>query len=350
MPGLRHESAGTYGIVPVASRRGACDPDHVATGPKINQREPARARTSFEPVRSVLPAAAVVVGGTAGAGYEVDVDGQSGAAVQDAMRQALVRATGRRESADDPALAGVLAEATRYVKSYAVGPRGNRGRVRRRAVEQPSPRRAAVSGTASARSLSCAVSAPQSRRRGRGSCRARARGAERGLPISLLPLTVVDGDGGLLSAAALLQSRSATVATRSWWAGDGAAPDSELQWTLYTRSSSESWNGPLAAGIDHTVDLLAPQQGASLAQAEWRRGYGSRASGAGRLRRDRASAAERCGRAPRQHCRRRSQQRRLRCNGARRRCRARSGTQRLHAAGTHRQRGRHTRVSLPAQG
>src|SRR6266404_3726416 len=56
--------------------------------------------------------------------YEVDVEGQSGAAVQDAMRQALVRATGRRESADDPALAGVLAEATRYVKSYAVGPRG----------------------------------------------------------------------------------------------------------------------------------------------------------------------------------------------------------------------------------
>ena len=50
--------------------------------------------------------------------------------------------------------------------------------------------------------------------------------------------------------------------------GDGAAPDSELQWTLYTRSASESWNGPLAAGIDHTVDLLAPQQGTSLAQAE----------------------------------------------------------------------------------
>src|SRR6202023_1944493 len=50
--------------------------------------------------------------------------------------------------------------------------------------------------------------------------------------------------------------------------GDGAAPDSELQWTLFTRSASESWNGPLAAGIDHTVDLLAPQQGTSLAQAE----------------------------------------------------------------------------------
>ena len=49
---------------------------------------------------------------------------------------------------------------------------------------------------------------------------------------------------------------------------DGAAPDSDWQWTLYTRSASESWNGPLVAGIDHTVDLLAPQQGAALAQAE----------------------------------------------------------------------------------
>src|SRR5947208_9955049 len=56
--------------------------------------------------------------------YEVAVEGQSAAAVQDAMRQALVRATGRRESANDPALASVVAEASRYVKGYAVGPRG----------------------------------------------------------------------------------------------------------------------------------------------------------------------------------------------------------------------------------
>ena len=53
--------------------------------------------------------------------YEVDVDGQSAPAVQDAMREALVRATGRRESADDPALASVIADAPKYVKSYAAG-------------------------------------------------------------------------------------------------------------------------------------------------------------------------------------------------------------------------------------
>ena len=56
--------------------------------------------------------------------YEVDLEAQSATAVQNAMRQALVRATGRRESAEDTALAGVIADAARYVTSYASGPRG----------------------------------------------------------------------------------------------------------------------------------------------------------------------------------------------------------------------------------
>jgi len=58
--------------------------------------------------------------------YEVDVEGQTPAALQEAMRQALVRATGRRESADDPALASLVSDAPRYVKTYATcaSPRG----------------------------------------------------------------------------------------------------------------------------------------------------------------------------------------------------------------------------------
>src|SRR5882757_11272396 len=57
--------------------------------------------------------------------YEVDLKGgQSPAAVQDAMREALVRATGRRESATDPALADVISEAQNYVKSYSAPTRG----------------------------------------------------------------------------------------------------------------------------------------------------------------------------------------------------------------------------------
>ncbi|HUA88145.1 MAG TPA: DUF2066 domain-containing protein, partial [Steroidobacteraceae bacterium] len=56
--------------------------------------------------------------------YEVDVAERSGTALQEAMRQALVRATGRRESADDPALSGIVADAQKYVASYTTGPRG----------------------------------------------------------------------------------------------------------------------------------------------------------------------------------------------------------------------------------
>ncbi len=56
---------------------------------------------------------------------------------------------------------------------------------------------------------------------------------------------------------------------RSWWAGaEGAEPDGDLQWTLYTRAASNSWSGSLAAGIDHAVDLLVPQQASGALQPE----------------------------------------------------------------------------------
>src|SRR5256885_2726136 len=57
--------------------------------------------------------------------YEVDLKGgQSPASVQDAMREALVRATGRRESATDPALGNLVSEAQNYVKGYTTAARG----------------------------------------------------------------------------------------------------------------------------------------------------------------------------------------------------------------------------------
>jgi hypothetical protein len=37
---------------------------------------------------------------------------------------------------------------------------------------------------------------------------------------------------------------------------------------LHTNFSSESWSGPLSAGVDGTVDTLASPQGGSLAQTE----------------------------------------------------------------------------------
>ncbi len=162
-------------------------------------------------------------------------------------------------------------EATRYVKSYAVGPRGESQVVFDGAVVEQAITAAGRSIWDRERPFTIVVLSPPRNRAAEDAARAELEraAAERGLPISMLPLTVVDGDGGLLTAAALLQSAQRYGGDQILVGrGDGAAPDSELQWTLYTRSSSESWNGPLAAGIDHTVDLLAPQQGASLAQAE----------------------------------------------------------------------------------
>src|SRR5512144_616068 len=61
--------------------------------------------------------------------YEANVSSQTEAAVQAqaALRQVLVRATGARDAANDPALAGVLAQASQYV--LGTRPANNSGSV-----------------------------------------------------------------------------------------------------------------------------------------------------------------------------------------------------------------------------
>src|SRR5215471_11342039 len=50
--------------------------------------------------------------------YDVEIKGEAvGPSVQEAMRRVLVRATGRRESAGDPAFAALVADAQKYVQS-----------------------------------------------------------------------------------------------------------------------------------------------------------------------------------------------------------------------------------------
>src|SRR6184192_3936064 len=211
--------------------------------------------------------------------YEVDVEGRSGPAVQDAMRQALVRATGRRESADDPALASVVADATRYVKNYATGPRGQSQVVFDAAAVEQAITAAGRSIWERERPFTLVVLIPPRNRAAEDAARVELErvAAERGLPISLLPLAVVGTDGNSLAPPAILESAQRYGGDQVLIGrGDPNAPDTDLQWTLYTRSASEGWNGPLAAGIDHTVDLLSPQQGGSLAQAEATRGCESR--------------------------------------------------------------------------
>ena len=133
--------------------------------------------------------------------YEVDIEGQTPAALQEAMRQALVRATGRRESADDPALAGLVSDAPRYVKSYATGPRGEPQVVFDGAAMEHAINAAGRSVWERERPFTLVVLDPPRARVGEDAARAeleRVAGV-RGLPISLIPLPLTDGTGNPLA-------------------------------------------------------------------------------------------------------------------------------------------------------
>jgi hypothetical protein len=199
--------------------------------------------------------------------YEVDLEEQSPTAVQNAMRQALVRATGRRESADDPALGGVIADAARYVKSYASGPRGEPQVVFDGVAVAQAIDTAGRSVWQRERPFTLVVLYPPLGRADADAARAELErtATERGLPISVIPLTVVDAAGNPLDANTLMQSAQRyggdqVLVGRADAAGVAAG---QLQWTLYTRAQSASWTGPLSAGIDHAVDLEAPPPGAA---------------------------------------------------------------------------------------
>ena len=203
--------------------------------------------------------------------YEVDVEGQSPAAVQDAMRQALVRATGRRDAVDDPALSALIGDAARYVKAYATGPRGESQVQFDPVAVEHAVNAAGRSVWERERPFTLVVLDPPRTRAAADAARAELErvAAERGLPISLLPLAVTDPSGNPLGADALLQAAQRYGGDEiRVGRGEDSGPDTPLQWTLYTRARSESWNGPLAGAIDHTVDLLVPQQGTSVAQTE----------------------------------------------------------------------------------
>jgi hypothetical protein len=203
--------------------------------------------------------------------YEVDVDGQSAPALQDAMRQALVRATGRREAAADPAFASMVADAPKYVKTYATGPRGETQVVFDAAAVEQGITGAGRSVWDRVRPFTLVVLAPPRNRAAEDAARVELErvAAERGLPISLVPLAADDAGGNPLGVDALRQAAQRYGADEILVGrGEDAGPDSVLQWTLYTRVNSESWSGPLISGIEHTVDFLVPQQGGSLAQAE----------------------------------------------------------------------------------
>src|SRR5215470_1085762 len=168
--------------------------------------------------------------------YEVDLKGgQSPASVQDAMREAIVRATGRRESATDPALANVISDAQTYVKGFSSATRGQP----QVTFDSTAVDRAIVAAGRSVwdrnRPFTLVVLYPTPARSAEDAARAELEqtAIERGLPVTLVPLSPVDASGNDLGRDALMQMAQryggdAVLVGR----GDGAALNGQLQWTL----------------------------------------------------------------------------------------------------------------------
>ncbi|MGH8303949.1 MAG: DUF2066 domain-containing protein [Steroidobacteraceae bacterium] len=237
--------------------------------------------------------------------FQVDAAGQSVAAVQQAMREALVRATGRSESASDPVFSGLIADAPKYVQRYDRSPQGELQVIFNAAEVDKAIAALDRSVWDADRPFTLVVLYPLPDQADQAADQAGLEQAaeQRGLPISIVPLPVADASGNLLSRQALLEMAhrygaeqllvgrppAVTLASGPAAAGNGAAATGatatapaapaaaaqpaaapgagDWQWTLYTDFTGQTWSGSLTAGIEDTVDLLAPPAGAAASDA-----------------------------------------------------------------------------------
>jgi hypothetical protein len=228
--------------------------------------------------------------------FEVDVAGQTPPALEQAMRAALVRATGRQEAAEDPAFADLIANAPKYVAGYQSGPQGEMQVIFNSAAVAQAIAAAGRSLWDPVRPFTLIVISPPPDEADQASDDSQIEQAAqaRGLPISIVPLTVTDQSGNLLPRDALLElahrygadqllighppAGSASLPPApgasppppppsAGTAGATAAPtpapvlSQQWQWTLETNFTGQTWSGSLVTGVDQTVDLLAPPPG-----------------------------------------------------------------------------------------
>lgn len=190
--------------------------------------------------------------------YDVEVKGEAvGPVVQEAMRRVIVRATGRRESAADPAYNTLIADASRYVRSARKVSNGSTLITFDGAAVEQAITSMGRSVWGSERPFTFVVFVPALSPQAVEVVRPELdRAAEvRGLPINLAPVPVVDSTGVELSREALLQGAERLGGDAVLLARADANPGI-YQWTLETQFGSESWTGPLEAGPNGAADAL----------------------------------------------------------------------------------------------
>ena len=202
-------------------------------------------------VAEATAAQAVAVG-------EVAVTGSGDQALADAMRTALVRLTGRRSAAADPALATIVSNARRYVQVFRPASGGEPARVTfdadavERAVTalgQPvwNRTRPVVLGVITRPPVDADPVAV------RKSLEAAAN--ERGLPLKLTSAASAGlaGKDPVPAADALAAARAQAADA----ALIGTADGTEWQWTLFEGASTTVFTGGVTAGIESAADLFA---------------------------------------------------------------------------------------------
>jgi hypothetical protein len=210
--------------------------------------------------------------------YEVNVSSQADAAAQaqSGLRQVLVRATGARDAANDPALANLLAQAQQYV--IATRPAASGGAttlVFDAAALERDITAAGRSTWASERPLLLVVltggpasGAFETRRQVEGALDAVAN--RRGQPIRVarpealnLPLT---GDIAPDAALAAAQRMGADAVVVGY--GDAVPNGGAWRWNLTATGVSESWNGALDEGVNGAADVFSRSAQAFAAMPE----------------------------------------------------------------------------------
>ncbi len=228
--------------------------------------------------------------------YTVDVAAQTPAALAQAMRAVLVRATGHARAANDPQLATLVSQATQYVQGYQQGPAGELQVTFKAAAIEQSIRAAGRSLWSADRPFTLIVlnPAPPLALQAADFAAVQQSAQTRGLPISIVPLAVRAANGQLLPSTALLAmvhnlgaeqlligedlSTAASLTTAptaptgatvspappaaaSTAGADtpaNAAPPDTWRWTLVTPFMTRQFTGSITTGIDATVRLLAP--------------------------------------------------------------------------------------------
>jgi hypothetical protein len=222
-------------------------------------------------VVSLIAVAMLAFAGSAGATrqvrvFEANVSSQTDPAVQAqaALRVVLVRATGARDAANDPALAGVLAQAKSYV--LATRPAGTGGSTTvifdAAALERDIQAAGRTVWPADRPVLLViltggpAAGAFETRRQVEGALD--AAGNRRGQPINVarpealnLPTTGDIPADAALAAAQRMRADGVLVGY-----GDAVPNGGTWRWSMNAQGVSESWNGSLEDGVHGAADVF----------------------------------------------------------------------------------------------